>query len=1220
MNHPLTTKVNAVRHAATRAVRLRGVSLGLAAVLGSGTVIGLVDYMLRSEELGVRLIFSLLILGATIAAVMRWIVPSLKPRLSDVQVAQYVERRFPQLSDRLSSAVQFLEESEDDPMAGSAALRKAVVADAMSDIQSLDLKQALNYHAARKALGTLCAAVAIICLFAIANSSGVKLAAQRMLLPWEEFAWPRHTNLVVIDPIKRLAVGDDFRLAVKDALNRELPEDLQVSYWVDGTAEKTANVRTMEIIGSEGVHQLFDVTQDFSYLVVGGDDQKMTWQEVKVVEPPRIASLQIKVHPPKYTGWPIENAGRHLRVLAGSRVEIEGTATRPITAARLDIDTLDKPKPLIAQITSKRLGFKFEQTKDNPWTVRQSGNYSIALRDEKEEHFRATTDSRWELEAVTDSAPTISLERPADNTEMTPAAVVPLKLIVKDDLEIARVTLRFTRSDQSEQQQETEIPLFVGLKQATPRKQSGLTSGQTDSRTIEHVWDLTPLSLPGGTVLTYHVIASDYSPQEGQSQPHRILIISSDELEDRVARRQSQILDQLNQALKAQRQSRSQTVELSIQFGETKEVGKQQLDELQSAELNQRQVQRLIADPQNGILSQIKALLDELANNRVDNPETVRQMTHLAQKVTEISKDPLPRVERGLISSLKGAQEAFQRVAIGVADRSKLRAPLLPDTKVALDKAGDAQDEVIKTLEDLLGGLSQWDSYRRFAVVVRQLRRDQEELSERSGKLRLETLSQDITNLTPEQRAAIKVIAQRQLGLARQLDGTLGRMRQAEQQLAESDPLASETIADALDLARRRAIAGQMRQAGREAEQNHLGKTSQLQQQVDQNLEQMLDALSNRKEHELGRLVKKLKETAGDLGQLHKEQKGLRKKMEQAASMPAGEAKKQELQRLSRQQEELAKQSQRLARRLERLRAQAASQSAQSAAASQSQAAQAGEQGQQEQALDQAKQAEADLEKAEQQLQEAIKQAEKDLAQEQLEKMQQRLAALVKRQQAIVDEIDRLAKLLTENNELTDGQSQSVKETARNQQLLISETSGIARQIAAAKVFHLALIGATDAMQTVAEQLADSDLGPTTHQAALDALARLQRLVDALKNESQQEEGTGGGGGGGGQSPPQDGIGQLAQLKLLRMMQDHINERTEKLEKTRAREGNLSEPSLLELDRLTAEQGRVAELVFELSRPVSNNSVDDPDSLPELDPLGEELNNTLLQDELEPMP
>src|SRR5262249_20826601 len=69
-----------------------------------------------------------------------------------------------------------------------------------------------------------------------------------------------------------------------------------------------------------------------------------------------------------------------------------------------------------------------------------------------------------------------------------------------------------------------------------------------------------------------------------------------------------------------------------------------------------------------------------------------------------------------------------------------------------------------------------------------------------------------------------------------------------------------------------------------------------------------------------------------------------------------------------------------------------------------------------------------------------------------------------------------------------------------------------------------------------------------------DGLAHLDALLDALKPDDglgrRRAQGNGqGGGGGGGGGPEGDGIPELAQLKLLKALQQDVNKRTEEFAK-----------------------------------------------------------------------
>ena len=70
-----------------------------------------------------------------------------------------VERRFPTLGDRLLSAVEFLHEAEDDPTAGSPALRRAVVAQAAAEAERLDFRRCSTRVRRVRAVAVLVAAV-----------------------------------------------------------------------------------------------------------------------------------------------------------------------------------------------------------------------------------------------------------------------------------------------------------------------------------------------------------------------------------------------------------------------------------------------------------------------------------------------------------------------------------------------------------------------------------------------------------------------------------------------------------------------------------------------------------------------------------------------------------------------------------------------------------------------------------------------------------------------------------------------------------------------------------------------------------------------------------------------------------------------------------------------------------------------------------------------------
>ena len=122
---PLREKVRSVGRRVGRLVLLHGLAWLVGAFLLVAFLLGLADYLLRVQDFGVRLIGWLGLVAVVCAGFYYVVYPALVFNPTDLEIARRLERFFPQLSDRLSSALAFLDQSEDDPLAGSAALRRA---------------------------------------------------------------------------------------------------------------------------------------------------------------------------------------------------------------------------------------------------------------------------------------------------------------------------------------------------------------------------------------------------------------------------------------------------------------------------------------------------------------------------------------------------------------------------------------------------------------------------------------------------------------------------------------------------------------------------------------------------------------------------------------------------------------------------------------------------------------------------------------------------------------------------------------------------------------------------------------------------------------------------------------------------------------------------------------------------------------------------------------
>ncbi|HWC90365.1 MAG TPA: hypothetical protein VG433_11935 [Pirellulales bacterium] len=1184
MSHELEQQLARIRRRVRTLLLVYGAAWVAGGVVLGLTVFALADYFIRFEDRGIRMICSLMVLNLTGWVVLRYLWPALRARYSDVQLALRVERRFPQLADRLASTIQFLRQSEDDPLAGSAALRREVIAETTGALEPLDWSDVIDPRPIRRALlvsGAICLS-GLALLAAAPQYSAIALA--RLVNPLGNTAWPQTNHLAFTQSVTRIALGSRFEVELVDVSHAALPREVRMHYRFEGEGEPAAErVEAMKFVGGVMMAGLDDVLRPFEYRAEGGDDNTMPWTRLEVIEPPAIVQLTATLHYPAYTGWPATDSDPHLQALAGTRVALAGKTTKPVRSATISVEHGGR---FAARVSDDGFSFTLPAGGAQPLVIRKSGTYTIDMEDR--EGFHGGQGVRYDVRVIEDRPPTVSLDVPSGDTFVAAGAVVPIQVLVKDDLAIKHAELEITIPGAgAAAPREAKFKLYQGPAQPPPQPgRSAQNPGE--SRPLTFRLELAKWKLVPGSTLSLRVAASDYQPATAHSQSRRLTVLSVDELQDRLAERRGFILSELGRVLRLERESRAQVSGLEIQLDQVGRLQKQDLDHLQQAELTQRQVERGLAREGEGVPAHIQRLLADLENNKIDNADFQRRMQSLLSELTNLGNEHLPPIARGLTAALKGfsAQQDAAAAAPSAAPGQSLA------------QAGKHQDSIVQSLEQMLAELAQWDNYRRVHRDVSQLKRDQEELARKTDELGEKTLTRRVDDLEPQQAADLKKLGHRQMELARHFDKLQQRMAEMAEQLRESDPLASDAVDDALHHAREQALAGQMREAGRDVEQNQVGEAAKLQKSAQRGLEELLDILANRRERELDRLVKKLREAEGRLEEMRREQEGLRKQAATAAKNPDEQARRRELERLARRQRQLQEEVERFARQLKRLQAQDASRSAARGGAKMGQAGDRSQQGDGQGAEQQAAAAKKDLDDAQQQLAKARQAAETELAAEQLARLDDQVKSLRGQQEKMLAETRHYDALRTKNGRLSRAEAVTVGQLARQQASAGEETESLAKKLAAARVFELALKGAAHEMADASKLLERRETDEPTQLIQQRALTRLDQLSQSLQAGQPKpgQSGQAGDSGSGGQKSGQQGLPSLAELKLLRLMQQDVYQRTAALDAKRGGIKTLPAGQQRDFDELSREQGQLADLLTDLAKP-AKKPADEGDEL-----------------------
>ena len=521
----------------------------------------------------------------------------------------------------------------------------------------------------------------------------------------------------------------------------------------------------------------------------------------------------------------------------------------------------------------------------------------------------------------------------------------------------------------------------------------------------------------------------------------------------------------------------------------------------------------------------------------------------------------------------------------GKPEGAKAQAP-----KEALARADTHQKGIADELQKMVDSLREFDTVRGLAKDAEKLLKAQEQALKQSAEAaaKPELAGKAAEGLAPQQKADLENLGGRQADLDKGLQGLEAKLDEMAQRMGESDPMTAAALKDAAAQSRQKGTSARMKDAAEKLAKNQMGAARAGQEQARQDLKEMVDAIKDHRASDLARLIKDLKGASEDMQKLRDRQAANLQKTKEAGKLADAKQKKDELQKLAKEQAEIQKELEKQLKKLKKLKADSAAQAGSKASGKMGKAKEEMDQDDDEDAAKDQEDALNDLAQAQEELDDARKQAEEELAMEQLTKMADHLKALKARQDKLVDETAGYDKARAEREDkLSAGQRASVRGLAREQANLKEETAGLAEKLDGAPVYALTLRRAAESMDLAAKRLNTLKTDDDTRRAEKSAARRFDQLLEALKPDKKDGQGGGGGGGGGGAQAgrPGDGIPGAAQVKMLKKLQEELNTRTEELDEIKERKKTLTEDQQAEVTRLEEEQGTIADLARDIARP-----------------------------------
>lgn len=1117
-----------VRERARAVLTLRATARILVLSLALMIVFGVIDFAVRLPA-GFRTATLLLTLGVVGVWFARELLPALRFRPSLTQIALRLERINPTqtgLRDLLAAGLD-LERGPAEPDAEADEQRRRVVARAHEAFTSARLVRPYALRTLARPAGLLAAGLVAAAVFAAATPDLASIWVARLLTPWSEAEWPRRTELA--DGTPSAVHPRDSALPLRASLLRSprAPEATRVvavyrhvdsagnagperrtlltqqasRIDAEGRASGTPFERLLEPAALRAPQADAEADRWLEYHFESGDGRTPT-RRIRLVERPRLASASAGVSPPDYAagaGSPLASGeipdamvgvGRIevRRVLAGSGVEIRLAFNKAVSVELGEDSTAAGGLSIGAEGPLVTIS-------GEPGADRR---VDLVVRDEHGLSPRERLSLA--IGVIEDEAPQATVTSPSRDESYLPSARVELEGEGRDDLGLRLVALerQLAFADASSMGAAPEpTGDYVRIAEVVFDEPGGAPL----ERTAAVAFELSELSVGPGDEVWVTTLAADWNSAAGadgavtRSSVRRLRVID-----------EAAFIEQIRSGLSGARRV------------------------IQQLDTRQRDLQASEAEGTALEQATLTRRIDRQRDAIAEAAERVRENRLEDASLTGLLADAGPLLAEAARASASAADELDAADDPDQAERERSEA-----AQRAAEQQRRVRESLGRVLELLDRGEDGW-------LVRRSLERllsEQGALNEASSELGEQTVGRSLDQLDPDERSELQRLAERQAELARQARDTLDDLAERANQLEETDPAQASAMREAARQGQQAEVEQRLEDAAQRLSQNQSSAAQDQQQQATEALEQMLeeldqaernrdralqrelaslietlDALIRRQTREIGRVQAAQQGEAIDAGALADAMIALHTATLAAADQASGGfGELAPIQRLILEAAEAQVRAVRSLRREEPDLARA--------------------QGSEEAALNLLMQARDEAEREREQ-------AENREAERARAELRAAYREALEEQVALRGEAERFA-----GERLSRRERAEVRGIGQRQESLRERVADVLREyeeLTESGVMTLAHDQLDSAMGSAGALLGRGEADSTVLRHQTLAVEILASLVEALAPQPQRpddgfEDQGGGGGGGGGQQQTPPLVEKLAELKVLRAMQ-----------------------------------------------------------------------------------
>ncbi|MFB3065508.1 MAG: hypothetical protein ACE10D_03240, partial [Planctomycetota bacterium] len=679
-------KLNALRRRVRTALTVDGFGWVMGGLFCCVALSFLLDRLFKLE-VAARAVLLLSGAGLLGFLVSRFLLKPLHKRTPDDALAIAVEARYPELGDRVISALQLSRTEDPERYGMSPQLIEETVAAAAglaAQVRTRDLinrsRMARNFAIGAGAVLLLIAASAVF-----PEPAGIWFKRNVLL---QNIRWPQRTYLQVDpelfpDGVARIVRGSDLAVIAR-SVGEEHPRKVTIHF-----RDSEGGRGVARMTGTAGTdaptyrHEFKEVNFPVRFHLEGGDDVTDEFR-IELLEPPDAVDVTVLVSFPAYAERePIEVdlAQGDPQVLPGGSVLVRGRSTKPLKEAFLVLGENEEERISAEVIGSNRFEVGYAPVK--------SVLAGIRLRDE-DGLQNPVPSPRFLIRVVRDRAPRVQMKLRGVGPVVIKTAVIPYLVRMRDDVKVVDGRIEVTKAAAD---REAPEPLRVPFDKDTLQK---------DVIELEGALDLGALDLTEGAFLTVRAFASDNAEpesHEGKSEAVILKVVTLEELLSSLLRRQQEQRRMFEELLLRQRRLWDRYKDLR---DAPPAVPIETRARLESQAREQRGIARAVASVEHAY----DRILQEMRNNDVSEPSRITALQNAVVRA-------MNRLRTGLMQTEAKAVDALGRRI----ETTSLRGDVGDEIDTGYDAIVQAMQRILDAMERVEGFTEILESFKAIMSI-----------------------------------------------------------------------------------------------------------------------------------------------------------------------------------------------------------------------------------------------------------------------------------------------------------------------------------------------------------------------------------------------------------------------------------------------------------------------------------------------------------------------